>query len=419
MVAVVAAVLGALVGSGAILPSRGPYDSEHAARIVIVGTDGGLSTIAGDGTDARTYPAPGLAFQFPAWSPDGRQVAAIGRDATQGGVFVVDDWVARSVVAVPIVAAGPDQSPIYLYWSPDGRRLAVLTSEPSGLALQVVSVDGTGPSTVVRRGQPLYWDWIDGTHLLVHSGGSGLDGFLGEVSVDAPETSPIAVALGRFQAPGVSADRRYRAYVEAGAAELASLVVEARDGSVRQVTAVTGAGALGWSPDRAQLAYIASAQQIGPPVGPLHLIDAESGATRSLLDGPVLAYFWAPDGRTITALRVVRSSDDNVVAMATLASIGARAIAQEGALSLEIGFVDVATGASRSERPVRLSDIVVAQFLPFFDQYALSHRLWSPASDAIVLPLVDDAGAAHITIVPADGSKPRQLADGVAAFWSP
>lgn len=420
VLAIMVAVLVALVGSGAIRPDRGPSDSDRTARIAVVGPEGGLSTIAGDGTDARAYPVPGVAFQFPAWSPDGSHVAAIGHDASQGSVFVVDDRATLATMAAPIVAAGNSgQGPIYLYWSPDGRRIAFLTSEPNELALQVVSADGTEPAAVVRRGQPLYWDWIDGTHLLVHSGGGGLDAFLGEVGVDAPEVSPIAVALGPFQAPGISSDGRYRAYVVADAAQSASVVVEARDGSARHATAILGAGALGWSPDGAQLAYMAPAQSSSLPVGPLHLIDAGSGATRLLLNEPVLAYFWAPDARTIAALRIVLPSDDNVVAIAAVVPLVARPIAQSGGLSLELAFVDVATGTIRSERPVRLSDIVVRQFLPFFDQYALSHRLWSPAGEAIVLPLVDDAGAAHITIVPADGSEPRQIADGVAAFWSP
>jgi TolB protein len=331
----------------------------------------------------------------------------------------VDDRATRSSDAASIVAARSDQNPIYLYWSPDGRRLAFLTSEPDGLALQVVAADGSGPAAVVHRGQPLYWDWIDGTRLLVHSGGGGPDAFLGEVGLDPPDVSAIGVALGPFQAPGISSDGRYRAYVLAGTAQSVSVVVEATDGSARKATAVLGASALGWSPEGARLAYLAPSQPVGLPVGSLHLIDAGSGATRLLLDGQVVAYFWAPDGRTIAALRIVLAGHDSDVAIAAVGRMEARPLAESGGVSLGLSFVDVATGTVRSERPVRLSDIVVRQFLPFFDQYALSHRLWSPASKAIVLPLVDDTGTSHITIVPADGSAQRQVADGVAAFWSP
>ena len=57
------------------------------------------------------------------------------------------------------------------------------------------------------------------------------------------------------------------------------------------------------------------------------------------------------------------------------------------------------------------------QFLPFFDQYALSHRLWSPDSEALVLP-VKRAGVSEITVVPIDGAQPVTLAAGEIAFWS-
>jgi TolB protein len=63
--------------------------------------------------------------------------------------------------------------------------------------------------------------------------------------------------------------------------------------------------------------------------------------------------------------------------------------------------------------------LFAAQFLPFFDQYAASHSIWSPHSDAIVLPAIDDAGQAHISVVPIDGRSPLRIADGVLATWSP
>lgn len=62
------------------------------------------------------------------------------------------------------------------------------------------------------------------------------------------------------------------------------------------------------------------------------------------------------------------------------------------------------------------SPIFLSQFIPFFDQYALSHRLWSPASDAIVLPMVDGDGNSGIYVVSAGSGEATRVADGTMAF---
>jgi TolB protein len=108
-----------------------------------------------------------------------------------------------------------------------------------------------------------------------------------------------------------------------------------------------------------------------------------------------------------------------VVAVAKAVARPEALVTAAAAPELSLVFVDVASGATRSERTIVLPDIIVSQYLPFFDQYAHSHEIWSPASDAVVLPLADSSGVSRITIVPADGSPPRPIADGVEAFWSP
>ena len=86
---------------------------------------------------------------------------------------------------------------------------------------------------------------------------------------------------------------------------------------------------------------------------------------------------------------------------------------------VRLAFIDVGTGEVRSERVVQPAATLVGQILPYFDQYALSHRFWSPDSASIVLPLVDGTGRTKIMVVPADGTDSRSLAAGESAFWSP
>jgi hypothetical protein len=409
-----AVVVAGLVGIAAIRLYGFRPPAAHPVRIAIVDADGGLSTLLDDGTDRRVHSEGSLVFQFPAWSPDGSHLAAIGHDEADSGVFVFDDGATGGAATQPVAAyRSPRAFPIYLYWSPDGRRIAFLTNEPDGLALQVVAADGAAPAAVVRRGQPLYWDWIGSSHVFVHSGASAPGAFLGEVAVDTPDVVAIDTAVGAFQAPAISPDGRSRAYVAVDEGRSTSVVVEARDGSFRREARVAGASALGWSPTGEQLAYSDSAQPVGLPIGPLELIDVQSGSTRILVDGPVVAWFWAPDGRTLAVLRFRLPSDGQV------AAAGGRFLALSDPLTLRLLFVDAGTGTIRYGRDVRLSDLVLAQFLPFADQYARSHGIWSPDSEAIVLPLQDELRSSHITIVPADGSAERRIADGVAAFWSP
>ena len=52
--------------------------------------------------------------------------------------------------------------------------------------------------------------------------------------------------------------------------------------------------------------------ELALPVGPLRLMDATSGDVRTLLDGRVIAFFWAPDGKTVAALSAPEPGDDNV-----------------------------------------------------------------------------------------------------------
>jgi len=84
---------------------------------------------------------------------------------------------------------------------------------------------------------------------------------------------------------------------------------------------------------------------------------------------------------------------------------------------LSLSVVDVTTG-----RGLRLLDftptpIFIGQFLPYFDQYALSHRLWSPDSRSILLP-VRENGLNLILVIPVAGGRPERLAEGDIAFWS-
>ena len=144
-----------------------------------------------------------------------------------------------------------------------------------------------------------------------------------------------------------------------------------------------------------------------------------------LLDAPIVAFFWSPDGRTIATLQPVAPGDDRVAAGPGFILAGAikpRSGAAAGTLApgtaARLTFIDVSSGQTRADRVVRLADRFVDQLLPYFDQYALSHSLWSPDSESLLMPLVSATGRNQLVVVPADGSDPRAIADGDRGFWT-
>jgi TolB protein len=450
-VLVVVVVIAAVAG-GALLTSRSePTASPGAPPLVaVVAASGGLATMDEHGGSVVRYGDPAVSYGFPAWSPDGTRIATIGTGPNGTAIYVFAvprggsaGGGAPGTTGSPgtgseptVVYQSPDRPPFYLYWTPDGRALSFLTTEPVGIALRIAAADGSGPPAsgagaggVIRLGQPLYFDWVDPGRLLVHVG-IGADAFVGEVGPDGTSLAPSVPGDGVFRSAIVSRDGRYLAYARSTGDATGEVVVAARDGSTQRPLPVVGPAAFVFDPTGDTLAAVGATAPGGDtggfPIGPLRLIDPASGTVRTLLDGSVVSFFWSPDGRTIAALRLAQPGDVPITAAAGVVLAAARASLEPTvgppaatAVRARLAFVDVATGRVSSEKVIGLGEDFVNLLLPYFDQYALSHRLWSPDGTSILLPLIDASGRPRVYVVPADGSTPRPVADGIKAFWSP
>ncbi len=415
------------VASGPLLPGL----------IAIVDASGALFTLDSNGGSRASYPAPGVAFGFPAWSPDGSHIAAVGQHETDSAIYVFKVRRSAGAATAPtVVYRSSDQPPFYVYWTPDSRQVSFLTQEPTELALRVAPVNGStllggsDTASIVRRGAPLYFQWVNANRALLHVGG-GADAFVGQVGPGGRAVGAPVDAKGLFRTANFSHDARYLAYATSDTATTGDVVVTASNGSTTRRLPAFGPAAMLFDPTGDSLATVVgdnpAAEALKLPVGPLRLVDPATGIVRTLVEGSVVGFFWAPDGKTIAALHVLGPGQgpaadvgDAPLAVARLPDPRTGATSDAPGSAVGLSFVDVSTGKVRSERVVQLGDPFISQLLPYFDQYALSHSLWSPDSTSIVLPLFDSSGAFHPAIIPADGSTdPRPFADGSRAFWSP
>ena len=390
-------------------------------RIVFVNDSGRMQTIDPYGRNVTQISGSGRIYQFPAWSPNGRYLAAIGSDRTNTSIDVFMDVEDSEPVEV---YASNREAPFYLYWSPDSESISFLANhEEESIALHVAPTDGSAESQLLTTGGPFYWTWTGNSEqIFIHTGFSGDDSRLALIDAAGNGDDENIAEPGFFQAPGISADGRFLAYAEETRRGDSRLVIEDTVSGKVQEEDHAGVAALGWSPTGNKLAYISGADPDNPNyLGPLRLVDAEAVESRLLSRDTVFAFFWSPNGRYIAYLSIEGDDGEMNAFLPQLPTRGSRAkpARQFNIPPFSLVVVDVETGEGREVlTQFRPGITFLTQFMPFFDQYALSHRLWSPDSQALVLPILNDDNRSQITIIPTNGGDPRVIADGVSAFWS-
>ena len=335
-----------------------------------------------------------------------------------------------------VIFRSPTIGPFYLSWTPDGRDVSFLAEDATGLALRLAPadgsapLDGSGPGSTVRSGNPFYFDWIDADRLFAHVG-TGPDAILEELGRNGASAASPLKAPGDFRSPMVSHDGSFIGYVRTRSGGTSEVVVSARDGSNARTMPVFGPSAVTFDPLGNRIASIGATETpqtaYSVPLGPLRLLDAKSGAVRTLVDGNVVAFWWAPDGTTIAALRVGTGDATSPPASGGPAPSEPPSVPPSSAspepsaqppVEVRLVFVDVASGKVRAQPVVSPGQLFIDQLLVYFDQYALSHHLWAPDSSSFLMPIVDPDGSTHLAVLSPNDDPPVMI-DGAIGFWSP
>ncbi|MEM7734255.1 MAG: hypothetical protein AAF267_00530 [Deinococcota bacterium] len=391
-------------------------------RLAFITNSGQLATINADGSDLRTLTEQDDAvFQFPAWSPAGNMLATIAASREGGKIVVAEDSLEPNSTAI---YSSAQEAPFYLYWSPNGEVVSFLANHPSGIALHLANASAA-TSDLYALGSPFYWQWsADSSALLVHIGLVGDDTRLAFI----PATTPLSDVSARFdgvdnleppglfRAPGIASSGRYLAYAAQDASGASRVIVQSypeipNTDVTRREFPHLGLTAFAWNPMNDVLAFTSPEVQSPHSFGTLRLLDADTGDLEVVSDDLVIAFFWSPDGRYLAYLTPVSVQGEGV------AQLENNFIAQGQGFVLDVVVVDVTTEVLEPQFLYSFTptQVFMNQFIPFFDQYALSHRVWSPTSDALALSAAVD-GRAQVTVLPLVG-EPRLIADGTMPFW--
>lgn len=398
------------VGAQDAVPGQLAYIGSDANVYSYDFTTGMSHALTTDATPVRRY-------QWPTWSQDGR-LAYFCCDTQMARSFEMQGYISGTGVEPGRLVYEQSAAPvIYAAWAPAPcddsgacRQLALLVNDVQAGELRVDLVQDTGDDETIEtiaRGNPFYYTWSpDATQMVFHRFGSELavyDVTAKKISRTYDTTSPVT-----FQAPAWSPiDDRILSLIPGTERDRSTLIVSTDE---KQQTPLrenlSGQISFLWSPDGR---YVAYRQVRDGDYGALFVVDAVTGEVvgRSDVSG-VIAFFWSPDSTQLAYITVDflsgQQADDTFEYQ------------QQGSAQLEWSTLNVTSG--RNQRLIGfLPTNEMIYLLLYFDQFAPSHRIWSPDSRYLVFGEIGDQDPL-ISIFDVQTMERRTIDKGVFGVWS-
>jgi len=195
-------------------------------------------------------------------------------------------------------------------WSPDGRRIAFVSTRSGAAEIHVMNADGTDVVQITHSRSfvgGISWS-PDGTRIAFASGAAGLTGpmFVNHSPSDiyvalADGTAARRLTLkGGFNAGPVWSPDGSRIAFTSDFGGSYQVWVMGSDGSVQQpLTSVSRNFAPDWSPDGSQIVFHSDRDDPERDEGSIYVMDADGAGERRLVDDSGVNPKWSRDGRWI------------------------------------------------------------------------------------------------------------------------
>lgn len=385
-------------------------------KIAIVDTDYNIFTyspsndsliqLTDDASSSRHY-------QWITWSSDGRLAYFCCEASPDGQVFISPDGISDPELA----HEKPGTFTLYAYWSPadcgdNCRELAILVNNSQGLSLDILTDSEQRSTVTAGTGGPYYYHWDStGTQMIFHRGNQNLD-IYSRVENDIIQT--LTNSSGLFQAPAWSPiDDRILVAIPSSIDGASNLSIIENGEISTLVEDILGFISFLWSPDGRYIAY-RTADQFG--YNGITVLDARSGDIIAVEDSTsVPAFFWSPDSKKIAYLSIIESDD------ARNADANIRVAQEEVSAQLTWNVLDIESQTNLSYSSF-IPTFEMIYLFTYFDQFAPSHRLWSPDSRWLTFAGRLDSNQTVSQIYMLDiediNAEPEAVTEGIFGIWS-